>query len=190
MAINVELAGAVTALSMLYLASNAEGQDRPTPDQRVRPPIEIGAIASGFVGDNAFGVGLRVAVPTNERFAFEFGIDWRDLGRRQREPDQLPWVYFVGGRQLLASIPNRRSSVFVLYGVTGWADRSMTMSGLSTSFYPPLLPTGGVAWQVQMGQRAALRGDAQLIWLFSDDLPPAIARIVVGVSIPVGRYPK
>jgi hypothetical protein len=117
----------------------------------------------------------------------ELGIDWTELGRKERYVDQLISFYFWQVKQTLATHQEAGPRFFVTYGTAGFAERTSEGVGANTrfkpAFIPPLFPVLGFGAQHVVARYAAVRVDAQLIVLWGE--VPVTGRLSAGVSIPI-----
>lgn len=111
--------GSLAAMFVLSVALTAAAQSDPAVE-RHSPSVEVGAAASGWPGRGTDGVGARVSLARKQPFVFELGVDWRDLGRKERYVDQAMWSYFWQVKQTLATQEEAGPSLFVTYGTVGW----------------------------------------------------------------------
>jgi hypothetical protein len=171
-----------TALSLTQ-ATPVGAQAGPTGS----PKVEIGTSASGFIGSDAFGLGLRLTGARSARIAIEGEIDWTDAGHKQHYADQITWFYFWQVKHTLHS--EGASTLFATYGTAGWIQRAQSGRAFSEGRFDselimPFLPLIGIGWQRVLGERLAFRVDGQLLlWPFESGF--IAPRIGGGISIPL-----
>lgn len=85
-----------------------------------------------------------------------------------------------------------RTAVFATYGTSGWAERTTARTDpgrLELSAFEPLVPLVGAGTRHVTASRLAIRLEGQLlIWQFESGT--FIARVGVGVTVPVRRYAR
>lgn len=144
----------------------------------------------GFPGTDYFALGVRVSGRRGRRSFLEGGLDWTDALHTRQRPDQIVWFYFWQMKHTLWT--DGRTSVFATYGTSGWAERTTARADpgdLELSAIEPLVPLVGAGTQHVIASRLAIRLEGQLlIWQFESGT--FIARVGVGVTIPVHRYER
>jgi len=167
------------------------GQFASAQDLGIDRPRTLHADVGGFVSKilpmDSGGIGLRLDISTSPRLAFEVGVEWTEVGRRQLLPDQIVWLYSVQARHVLQAIDRDDSFWFATYGVAGWVERDGTFTGLETRVVPPFAPLTGIGGQRRVSRHLAIRGDAGLVWMFGSEVPLATPRLTGGLSILVGK---
>ena len=184
----VRVIGALAVVLVLSLARSAGAQDRSAAVEAPSPKVEFGAVTSGFLPPaHTYGLGVRVSKTIDDRFSFEAELDWMELGRKWRFPDQVIWLYFWQVKQALAT-HGSGPRFFVTYGTAGWVERtSHDGKRFDSGFIPPLAPMLGFGGDHVVAKHAAVRVDAQLVWLLGTLVQP---RFSGGVSIPIGGYQR
>jgi hypothetical protein len=170
----VSLAGPLAVVLSLTSAVSADAQDSTAPENPT-PTVEIGIGASGLPAVGIYGPGVRVSIARKQPFAFELGMDWTDLGRKERYVDQIIGFYFWQVKHVLNTRDKAGPRLFATYGTAGWFER-----------VPPLFPVIGFGGQQVIAKHAAVRVEAQLIVLWGE--VPVTGRLSGGVSIPIGGY--
>jgi len=178
-------------LMMLLTSSVSAGaQETGTTAESSALTVEIAVMGSAFPALGIYAPGARVTIARRTPFAFELGIDWTDVARRERYVDQLMWFYFWQVKQSFAAQAETGPRFFVTYGTAGWVERSGEGAGANRRFkpalIPPLFPTFGAGGQAVIGKYAAVRVEAQLVVLWGE--VPVTGRLSGGVSIPLGHY--
>jgi hypothetical protein len=172
------------ALALLVETSAAVAQDLAENTSAPLRTLEVGLFTSIIPPLPAPGLGVRVSLMGDGPVAFEMEAEWLDAGRHLYRSDQIVWHYVLQAVHELRAGGQRRPKVFATYGVSGWSERSSTLTGFHNVFIPPFMPSGGVGTQWPMGAHAMLRTDFQVIVLFAEGITLA-PRLAVGVSVPI-----
>jgi hypothetical protein len=186
---NVKAIGSLAGALVFSLARSAGAQDRSSGGEPA-PKVEFGVVTSGFLPPaHTYGLGTRVSIARKRPFTFEAGIDWMELGRKERYVDQVMWFYFWQVKQALATHEQAGPRFFVTYGTAGWVERTGDGAGpnprFTPGFIPPLAPLLGFGGEHVVATHAAVRVEAQLVWLLGTLVQP---RFSGGVSVPIGGY--
>jgi hypothetical protein len=156
-------------------------------------PAEAGAGVGGvhirdidFLQPERFGPSaeFRLTAPLTRRFAIEGTLSLkRETAAFERRTRGL---YSVQLRQTLLDASSTRVQYFVTYGSVGsFAHVSSPRFSAYDEVEPPLYGIIGAGGQRRLGERLAVRADAQLLtvlWV------PLGVRVSAGVSLPFGRY--
>lgn len=193
--------GLAAALLMLVTAA-ASAQD-------IVPAPEVGVGYGGLLvkekgGDYTVGpsrpaIHLRLTLPFTPRFSFE-GLT--TISSRTSAPafHVIDGLYLLQVKQRLRSATDERFHAFLTYGAAGYYARfhqkAITVTHANgikeeigeAAFHQtdaPFFALVGGGFQRELGRRAALRIDAQMVTLLWF---PSAARFSAGISLPLGDY--
>jgi hypothetical protein len=177
----------VLLFTLSLLAGRSEStfaQDRSSQSEDLLPSVQLGIAASGLLSSRAYGLGVNVSIAGKRPFAFEIEVDATSLGRKERYVDELRWLYFWEVKQTLKRRDKVGSDLFVTYGTAGYIETtSPDARQFGSAFSAPFSPLGGFGGEYHFAKYAAIRVDAQVIWLLGIAVQP---RLSGGVSIPIG----
>ena len=197
---------AIAAMTFLC-AANATFADAQPPPLPRRPPPEIGVGFTRFFptfGDfvtedlSEPSADVRITVPLSRHFAFEaIGT----IGQRGNQYwERTEGLFLLHIRQQFRAAENRPLRPFITYGLAGYyahfeqreiavpqpggGSTTLTHVAFNEIEEPAAFAFGG-GFQQQLGSRAALRFEGQLLTFL---YLPLGYRFSTTVSIPIGRY--
>jgi len=182
----IDLCRVVAGCGLAVLVGNvaAAAQDLAESTSVVRRTLEVGVITSIVPPLQTPGIGARIAISADGPVAFEVEAEWMDAGRHLYLSDQIVWHYVLQAVHELRASGHGRPKIFATYGISGWAERNATRSGLRTLFIPPFMPTVGAGAQWRVASHVAVRIDGQVIMFFGEGFFVA-PRLTVGATVPI-----